>query len=136
MYIYLRTYCSIYTINCTSKTLFYYISKGKIYRIWKPAFESPYIDTTVNKGNWLKNFHSGYIQIQRIHTTQTRSRLSGLDQSISVRKYRGQLGGHSISHYGIYRYRLVKDGKKAQWRTISIMNHPGVDVDWDLLSIK
>ena len=120
MYIYLIEDSVTKNIKFTSKTLFY--QNGK--RIWKPAFESPYIYTDVKNDNWLKNFHSGYIQIQRLHTTQARSRLSGSDYTFSVRKYRGQLGGSSISYYGIYRYRLVKNGKKTQWRTISIMNNP------------
>ena len=93
-----------------------------------------YIDG--HNDNWLKNSHSGYIQIQRLHTVQTRSRLSGLDESFSVRRYRGKLGGHYINYYGIYRYRLVKNGKKTQWRTISIMNNIDTNGRWDLFSIK
>ena len=116
MYIYLMSDAKIKNRNCTSKTLFYQKNK----RIWKPAFESPYMYYS-NGENWLRNFHSGYIQIQRLHTTQNLSRVSR--ETISVRKYRGQFGGGSISRFGIYRYRLVKNGKKTEWRTISIMNN-------------
>lgn len=116
MYIYLMRDTNIDNINCTSKTLFYQKDK----RIWKPAFESPYM-RYFNGKNWLKNFHSGYIQIQRLHTTQNLSR--GSRETISVRKYRGKFGGGSIGYFGIYRYRLVKNGKKTEWRTISIMNN-------------
>lgn len=105
MYIYLMSDANIDNRNCTSKTLFYQKNK----RIWKPAFESPYMHYS-NGENWLKNFHSGYIQIQRLHTTQNLSRVSR--ETISVRKYRGQFGGGSISRFGFYRYRLVKNGKK------------------------
>lgn len=116
MYIYLMSDAKIDNRNCTSKTLFYQKNK----RIWKPAFESPYMHYS-NGENWLKNFHSGYIQIQRLHTTQNLSRVSR--ETISVRKYRGQFCGDSISRFGFYRYRLVKNGKKTEWRTISIMDN-------------
>lgn len=132
MYIYLITVPLFGIQNCTSKTLFYHKDR----RIWKPAFELPYIYIDGHNDNWLKNSHSGYIQIQRLHTVQTRSRLSGLDESFSVRRYRGKLGGHYINYYGIYRYRLVKNGKKTQWRTISIMNNIDTNGRWDLFSIK
>lgn len=117
MYIYLMDGPFTKFKNYTSKTLFYQNRK----RIWKPAFESPYMETDLDGENWLRNFHSGYIQIQKLHTTQNLSRVSR--ETISVRKYRGKFGGGSISRYGFYRYRLVKNGKKTEWRTISIMNN-------------
>lgn len=132
MYIYLIEVSAPRNHKYTSKTLFYQNKK----RIWKPAFESPYMYFDAKYDNWLKNFHSGYIQIQRLHTVQARSRESGSSESFSVRNYRGQLGGHPISYYGIYRYRLVKNGKKTQWRTISIMNNPEINGRWDFFSIK
>ena len=107
MYIYLRRIASISTQNCTSKTLFYHNDR----RIWKPAFESPNILYDATDGNFLRNSHSGHIQIQRLHTTQNRSRLSGSSDTFSVRQYRGHCDAN-ILHYGIYRYRLVKNGKK------------------------
>lgn len=121
MYIYLRFYSNISTQNFTSKTLFYQNRK----RIWKPAFESPYMEFDADKMNWLRNSHSGYIQIQRLCTSQNRSKQSGSRDSYSVRNYRGKYGGEPIYFFGIYRYRLVKNGKKTKWRTISIMNNPG-----------
>ena len=139
MYIYLRGNASMYTKfpkKCTSKTLFYHILDNDIYRNWKPTFESPYMHMDANYDNFLKNFHSGHIQIQRLHTVQTRSRESGSSESFSVRKYRGQYVDCRINYYGIYRYRLVKNGKKAQWRTISIMNNPDINGRWDFFYIK
>lgn len=120
MYIYLMGVSSIRNKNCTSKTLFYHKNR----RIWKPAFESPYISYDTTNGNLLQNSHSGYIQIQRLHTTQNRSRLSVSSDTFSVRKYRGHCD-NNIKYYGTYRYRLVKNGKKTQWRTISLMRNPG-----------
>lgn len=119
MYIYLITTPSFNIQNCTSKTLFYHKNR----RIWKPAFESPYISYDTTNGNLLQNSHSGYIQIQRLHTTQNRSRLSVSSDTFSVRKYRGHCD-NNIKYYGTYRYRLVKNGKKTQWRTISLMRNP------------
>lgn len=121
MYIYLMSVSSIFEQNCTSKTLFYY--KGK--RIWKPAFESPYMTLDLNGTNQLGNSKSGHIQIQKLQTTQNRSIRSGSRAKIPVRKYRGQKDADSITLYGTYRYRLVQNGKKTQWRTIMIMNNYG-----------
>lgn len=108
MYIYLRGVLVNYQRNFTSKTLFYQNRK----RIWKPAFESPYMMMDSHQKNWLRNFHSGYIQIQKLYTNQNRSLLSGLRDRYSVRNYRGKYGGKPIIYYGTYRYRLVKNGKK------------------------
>lgn len=132
MYIYLRGVLVNYQRNFTSKTLFYQNRK----RIWKPAFESPYMMMDSHQKNWLRNFHSGYIQIQKLYTNQNRSLLSGLRDRYSVRNYRGKYGGKPIIYYGTYRYRLVKNGKKTQWRTISIMNNRGIDNGIDSYSIK
>lgn len=120
MYIYLRNVPGhLKDTKVTSKTLFYYNGK----RIWKPAFESPYMYFDKETGNMLQNTHSGNIQMQKLHTTQNRSHISGSAENFNVRKYRGKYGSSSIRSYGIYRYRLVKNGKKTQWRTISIMNN-------------
>lgn len=120
MYIYLRTVKSIFSedLKYTSKTLFYYNGK----RIWKPAFENLYIEKSS-----ICNIHSGEVQLQKLRTRQKRSKLSGSRENISVRKYRGQCDDGYIHKYGIYRYRLVKTGKKTQWRTISIMANSNSD---------
>lgn len=124
MYIYLRIASKDKSQhNYTSKTLSY--QEGK--RIWKPAFESPYMVCDADDVLWLKNTHFGYIQMQRLYTSQKRSKSSGSRDTISVRKYRRQNGSKPIEHYGTYRYRLVKNGKKTQWRTISIMNNQSGD---------
>lgn len=133
MYIYLMSDADIDDKNCTSKTLFYFNGK----RIWKPAFESPYM-STINHDNFLRNTHSGCMQIKKLHTTQDHSSKSNSAGAIHVRSFRGKFyragngyGGYLIDKFGIYRYRLVKNGKKAQWRTISIMTN-----DYDCFSIK
>lgn len=41
--------------------------------------------------------------------------------NIFVRKYRGNCDATYIKRPGFYRYRLVKNSKKTQWRTINIM---------------
>lgn len=120
MYIYLRSVQRRpQDVKVTSKTLFYHKNK----RIWKPALESPYMDSDNSGDYWLKNIRTAYIQIQKLHTNQSSSLLSGQRKKFYVRKYRGKQGIHSIRYYGFYRYRLVKNGKKTQWRTISIMKN-------------
>lgn len=115
MYIYLTELALSFVPNFTSKTLFYYGGK----RIWKPAYESPYMD-----GISLYNIHSGDIKIQRLRTSQRSSKKVGQSRrKLKVRKYRGQCDNEKIPTYGIYRYRLSKNGKKTQWRTISIMEN-------------
>lgn len=133
MYIYLMSDAKIDNRNCTSKTLFYYNGK----RIWKPAFESLYM-RKLNDDNFLYNIHSGCMQIKKLHTVQDHSSKSNSAGAIHVRSFRGKFyrvgngdGGYLIEKFGIYRYRLVKNGKKAQWRTISIMTN-----DYDRFSIK
>lgn len=115
MYIYLRKVLGLpyeqLTFKGTSKTLFYF--QGV--RIWKP-FESPFI----NFGNVLYNSHGGTIVLQKLHTSQKRSKKSGSRENFSVRKYRGYCDS-VITRYGFYRYRLIKNCKTTQWRTISIM---------------
>ena len=113
MYIYLRYVSDRGGQNFTSKTLFYLNGV----RIWKPTFESPYI---VNY-NVLSNSHGGKIQLKKLKTSQKRSKHSGSRENFSVRKYRGICDPNDIKKFGFYRYRLVKNGKKTQWRTISIM---------------
>ena len=115
MYIYLTELDLNFVPDFTSKTLFYYGGK----RIWKPAYESPYM-----KGVSLYNIHSGDIKIQRLRTSQRSSKKVGSSRrKLNVRKYRGQCDNEKIPTYGIYRYRLSKNGKKTQWRTISIMGN-------------
>lgn len=133
MYIYLRIASKNNSRqNYTSKTLFY--QKGK--RIWKPAIESPYMEFKANHSNWLRNSHSGHIQIQRLCTSQNSSLLSGSREKYSVRNYRGNYDDVPINYFGIYRYRLVKNGKKTKWRTISIMNNEGINSSLNRYSIK
>lgn len=117
MYIYLTNLESLYLQNFTSKTLFLFNRT----RIWKPTFESLYFS-----GTFLYNFHSGAIQLQKLRTNQRSSKKVGQSRrKLHVRKYRGQCDNENIPTYGTYRYRLVKNGKKTQWRTISIMNNEG-----------
>lgn len=114
MYIYLMTVSSDGLQNSMSKTLFYFNDL----RIWKPAFESPFI----KRGNILSNVHGGHIQLQKLRTRQKRSKISGFrNLNIFVRKYRGNCNATYIKRPGFYRYRLVKNSKKTQWRTINIM---------------
>lgn len=114
MYIYLMTVSSDGLQNSMSKTLFYFNGV----RIWKPALESPFI----KGGNILSNIHAGYIQLQKLRTRQKRSKMSGFrNLNIFVRKYRGNCDATYIKRPGFYRYRLVKNSKKTQWRTINIM---------------
>jgi hypothetical protein len=115
MYIYLTDLGPDGGQNYTSKTLFYYDGN----RIWKPDYESPYMD-----GRALYNKHSGFIQLQKLRTSQRSSKTLGQSRKkLRVRKYRGQCVNDNIPTYGTYRYRLVKNGKKTQWRTISIMEN-------------
>ena len=117
MYIYLTDFKRFKTQNFTSKTLFLFNRT----RIWKPTFESPYME-----GRSLYNFHSGAIQLQKLRTNQRSSKKVGQSRrKLHVRKYRGKCGNENIPTYGTYRYRLVKNGKKTQWRTISIMGNEG-----------
>ena len=105
MYIYLIYVSDRRSQNFTSKTLFYVNDV----RIWKPAFESPLICSD----NSLANSHKGYIQLQKLHTRQKRSKRSGSRINFTVRKYRGNIDSASIKRYGVYRYRLVRNCKKV-----------------------
>lgn len=105
MYIYLIYVSDRRSQNFTSKTLFYVNDV----RIWKPAFESPLICSD----NCLANSHNGYIQLQKLHTRQKRSKRSGSRINFTVRKYRGNIDSASIKRYGVYRYRLVRNCKKV-----------------------
>lgn len=120
MYIYLRYVPGdLRDVKVTSKTLSYRTGK----RIWKPNIRLPY---KLPKRCIFNNlFYSGYeMQLQKLLTSQRRSKLSGLETtSISKFGYRGNRAFHPISRYGIYRYRFVMDGKKTQWRTISILEN-------------
>lgn len=117
MYIYLRNVPrNMSDTKVTSKTLSYRTGK----RIWEPNFGLPMITEDgfyiISCGN--RNF----IQLQKLLTRQRRSKESGFDgQSISKFGYRGQRVVTCVRRGGIYRYRVVRNGKKTQWRTISIL---------------
>lgn len=117
MYIYLRTeYRNMSDAKFTSKTLSYRAGK----RIWEPNFGLPYITEF-----GFEIFACGgtnIIQLQKLLTRQRRSKKSGfVGQSISKFGYRGQRRETCVRRGGIYRYRVVRNGKKTQWRTISIL---------------
>lgn len=118
MYIYLKTPSARDLTNAkgTSKTLYYH--KGE--RIWEPNIQLPHI---IFKGDILANyFNTCDLQLQKLLTRQRRSKKSGLvDTNILKFGYRGQRAYCRFTQFGIYRYRFVKNGKKTQWRTISIL---------------
>lgn len=118
MYIYLKTPSAQDLTNAkgTSKTLYYHNGE----RIWEPNIQLPHI---IFKGDILANyFNTCNLQLQKLLTRQRRSKKSGLvDTNISKFGYRGQRAYCRFTQFGIYRYRFVKDGKKTQWRTISIL---------------
>lgn len=118
MYIYLKTPSAQDLTNAkgTSKTLYYH--KGE--RIWEPNIQLPHI---IRSGDILGNYFSNYdLQLQKLLTRQRRSKKSGLvDTNILHFGYRGQRAYCNFTQFGIYRYRFVKNGKKTQWRTISIL---------------
>lgn len=116
MYIYLRTeYRNMSDAKFTSKTLSYRAGK----RIWEPNFGLPYI---TEFGFEIACGGTNFIQLQKLLTRQRRSKKSGfVGQSISKFGYRGQRRETCVRRGGIYRYRVVRNGKKTQWRTISIL---------------
>ena len=116
MYIYLKTVFEgvLEDVKCTSETLRYYDG----YRIWEPFIHLPYISGKF----YIDGFDGSNIRLQRLHTRQRRSVYSGKDRSLfSYTNYRGSFEQRLIKRYGVYRYRIVKDGKKTQWHTINIM---------------
>lgn len=117
MYIYLRSVpANLEDAKVTSKTLSYRTGK----RIWEPNFGNPLI--TVYGFNIIGCGQCNHIQLQKLLTRQRRSKKSGLGkENILKYGYRGQRVLTCIRRKGIYRYRIVKDGKKTQWRTISIL---------------
>lgn len=120
MYIYLRTVPGdLRDAKVTSKTLSYRTGE----RIWKPNIRLPY--KLPEKCIFNNLFNIRYeMQLQKLLTCQRRSKQSGLEKTnISKFGYRGNRAFHPILRYGIYRYRFVKDGKKTQWRTISILKN-------------
>lgn len=120
MYIYLRTVPgNLKDAKVTSKTLSYRTGE----RIWEPNIRLPYRLPKRCVFNEIFN-NKGEMQLQKLLTRQRRSKRSGLvDTNISKCGYRGKRAFHPISKYGIYRYRFIKDGKKTQWRTISILRN-------------
>lgn len=120
MYIYLRTVPGyLEDAKVTSKTLSYRTGK----RIWEPKIRLPY--KLPERCVFDSLFSNQYeMQLQKLLTRQRRSKKSGLETTnISKFGYRGERAFHPILRYGIYRYRFVKNGKKTQWRTISILKN-------------
>lgn len=119
MYIYLRSVPAKQMRNFkgTSETLYYCNSK----RIWEPFINSPFI----NRDGFFDidgSYRHGDIQLQKLLTRQRRSKKAGLGKlSISKFGYRGKREQRAIDRGGFYRYRIVLDGKKTQWRTINIL---------------
>lgn len=118
MYIYLRRVYAkrMRNFKGTSETLYYCNSK----RIWEPFINSPFI----NMDGYFDidgSYRHGDIQLQKLLTRQRRSKKSGLKGSISKFGYRGSRDSHLINRGGVYRYRIVDNGKKTQWRTINIL---------------
>ena len=119
MYIYLRAVSAKQMRNFkgTSETLYYCNSK----RIWEPFINSPSIDM-YGYFNIDGSYRHGDIQLQKLLTRQRRSKHSGLGNlSISKFGYRGRRDQKTIDRGGYYRYRIVLNGKKTQWRTINIL---------------
>ena len=110
MYIYLRSVPAKQMRNFkgTSETLYYCNSK----RIWEPFINSPFI----NLDGFFDidgSYRHGDIQLQKLLTRQRRSKKAGLGKlSISKFGYRGKREQSAIDRGGIYRYRIVLDGKK------------------------
>lgn len=118
MYIYLKTVIegTLDGVKCTSETLRYY----EFNRIWEPFIYPPTIDET--NEFYIKHFSLDFIQLQRLLTRQRCSVFSGKSRSyFSYTNYRGRFERYPIVHYGVYRYRIVKNGKKTQWHTINII---------------
>lgn len=118
MYIYLRLVYAkrMRNFKGTSETLYYCNSK----RIWEPFINSPFI----NRDGYFDidgSYRKGDIQLQKLLTCQRRSKKSGLKGSISKFGYRGRRDSRPIDRGGFYRYRIVYNGKKTQWRTINIL---------------
>lgn len=116
MYIYLKTAFEgdLCNVKCTSKTLRYQYGG----RIWEPFICRP----IVNNDFYIANVKNSNIQLQRLHTRQRCSVHSGSIRSMfSYTNYRGRFERRPINHYGVYRYRIVKNGKKTQWHTINII---------------
>lgn len=116
MYIYLKTVLEgvLEDVKCTSETLRYY----SFNRIWEPFIHLPYISAKF----YINGVNNYNIRLQRLHTRQHHSVYSGKDRSFfSYANYRGRFEQRQIKRYGVYRYRIVKDGKKTQWHTINIM---------------
>lgn len=118
MYIYLKTVLNgkVKDVKCTSETLRYHNSN----RSWEPFIYPP----TIDQQNFfsIKNFRSVDIQLQRLLVRQRHSKLSGGSRSyFSYVNYRGRFERYPITRYGVYRYRIVKNGKKTQWHTINII---------------
>lgn len=118
MYIYLRSVPAknLSNFKGTSETLYY--RNGT--RIWEPLKNFPYISSDGYFN--IDGVVQGDIQLQKLLTRQRRSKKSGFgSDSISKFGYRGIRNKYPISRGGFYRYRIVSNGKKTQWRTINIL---------------
>lgn len=116
MYIYLKTVTEgLQGVKVTSETLHY--RDGQ--RIWEPFIGYPFINNKFH----IDLFKSKNIRLQKLYTRQQGSKFSGTNRSyFSYTNYRGRFDRRPIKHYGVYRYRIVRNGKKTQWHTINIMS--------------
>lgn len=116
MYIYLNTVTKVLQgVKVTSETLHY--RDGQ--RIWEPFIGCPFIANMF----YINLFNPENIRLQKLYTRQQCSKFSGTNRSyFSYTNYRGRFDRRPIKHYGVYRYRIVRNGKKTQWHTINIMN--------------
>ena len=116
MYIYLKTVTEgLQGVKVTSETLHY--RDGQ--RIWEPFIGYPFINNKFH----IDLFKSKNIRLQKLYTRQQGSKFSGTNRSyFSYTNYRGRFDRRPIKHYGVYRYRIVRNEKKTQWHTINIMS--------------
>ncbi len=116
MYIYLKTVTEgLQGVKVTSETLHY--RNGQ--RIWEPFIGYPFIDNMF----YIDLFSPKNIRLQKLYTRQQGSKFSGTNRSyFSYTNYRGRYDRRPIKRYGVYRYRIVRNGKKTQWHTINIMS--------------
>lgn len=116
MYIYLNTVTEgLQGVKVTSETLHYRYGQ----RIWEPFICCPFIANMF----YIDQFNTENIRLQKLYTRQQCSKFSGTNRSyFSYTNYRGRFDRRPIKHYGVYRYRIVRNGKKTQWHTINIMN--------------
>lgn len=106
MYIYLNTVTKVLQgVKVTSETLHY--RDGQ--RIWEPFIGCPFIANMF----YINLFNPENIRLQKLYTRQQCSKFSGTNRSyFSYTNYRGRFDRRPIKHYGVYRYRIVRNGKK------------------------